>query len=69
MLTETVTAISTGGNSSGINIIRISGKNAKVIIDNIFTNYSKLDHQKIIYGKIVNPSNIFFNKNKWKKSL
>ena len=57
MLTETIAAISTGGNSSGINIIRISGKNAKVIIDNIFTNHTKLDHQKIIYGKIVNPSN------------
>ena len=57
MLTETIAAVSTGGNSSGINIIRISGKNAKSIIDNIFTNYSKLDHQKIIYGKIVNPTN------------
>ena len=57
MLTETITAISTGGNSSGINIIRISGKNAKNIVDNIFTNHSKLDHKKIIYGKIINPSN------------
>ena len=57
MLTETIAAISTGGNSSGINIIRISGKNAKNIVDNIFTNHSKLDHQKIIYGKIVNQSN------------
>ena len=55
MLTETIAAISTGGNSSGINIIRISGKNAKNIIDKIYTNKDKLDHQKIIYGKIVNP--------------
>lgn len=55
MLTETIVAISTGGNSSGINIIRISGKNAKEIIDRIFTNKTKLDHQKIIYGKIINP--------------
>lgn len=56
MLTETIAAISTGGNSSGINIIRISGKDAKTIIDKIFTNKEKLDHQKIIYGKIINPS-------------
>lgn len=55
MLTETIAAISTGGTSSGINIIRISGKNAKNIIDKIYTNKDKLDHQKIIYGKIVNP--------------
>jgi len=55
MLTETIAAISTGGNSSGINIIRISGKNAKTIIDKIYTNKDKLDHQKIIYGKIINP--------------
>ena len=55
MLTDTIAAISTGGSSSGINIIRISGKNAKNIIDKIYTNKDKLDHQKIIYGKIVNP--------------
>ena len=55
MLTETIAAISTGGNSSGINIIRISGNNAKKIIDKIYTNKDKLDHQKIIYGKIINP--------------
>lgn len=55
MLTETIAAISTGGNSSGINIIRISGKDAKNIIDKIYTNKDKLDHQKIIYGKIINP--------------
>ena len=57
MLTETIAAISTGGNSSGINIIRICGDNALNIIKKIFTNYQKLNHQKIIYGKIINPSN------------
>ena len=56
MLTETIAAISTGGNSSGINIIRISGNKALKIMEKIFTNFSKLDHQKIIYGKIINPS-------------
>lgn len=52
MLTDTIAAISTGGNNTGINIIRISGEKSKCIIDQIFTSASKLDHQKIIYGKI-----------------
>lgn len=52
MLTDTIAAISTGGNNSGINIIRISGENSKKIINKIFTSASKLEHQKIIYGKI-----------------
>lgn len=52
MLTNTIAAISTGDSNSGINIIRISGKNSKNIIDEIFTNSKKLEHQKIIYGKI-----------------
>ena len=52
MLTDTVTAISTGGNNTGINIIRISGEKSKEIVNKIFTSASKLDHQKIIYGKI-----------------
>ena len=53
MSTETITAISTGGTNSGINIIRISGENSFKIIQEIFSNYNKLDHQKIIYGKIL----------------
>jgi len=53
MLTETIAAISTGGTSAGINIIRISGEKALQIVSKIFTNYSKLDHQRIIYGKII----------------
>lgn len=56
MSTETIAAISTGGNSSGINIIRISGNNALKIVSNMFTNYAKLDHQKIIYGKIMDKN-------------
>ena len=58
MLTNTIAAISTGGNNSGINIIRISGENSKKIIDKIFTSASKLDHQKIIYGKIKDEDKI-----------
>lgn len=58
MLTNTIAAISTGGNNSGINIIRISGENSKKIIDKIFTSASKLDHQRIIYGKIKDEDKI-----------
>lgn len=53
MSTETIAAISTGSTNSGISIIRISGENAKKIIDKIFSNGKKLDHQKILYGKIL----------------
>lgn len=55
MSTETIAAISTGGTNAGINIIRISGDDAENIINKIFKTTSKLDHQKIVYGKIVNP--------------
>lgn len=58
MLTDTIAAISTGGNNTGINIIRISGEKSKEIIDKIFTASSKLDHQKIIYGKIVEEDKV-----------
>ena len=52
MLTETIAAVSTGGINTGINIIRISGKKSREIIDKIFTSAGRLEHQKIIYGKI-----------------
>ena len=58
MLTDTIAAISTGGNNTGINIIRISGEKSKEIIDKIFTGASKLEHQKIIYGKIKDKTNV-----------
>ena len=58
MLTDTIAAISTGGNNTGINIIRISGEKSKDIIDKIFTASKKLEHQKIIYGKIVDEKKI-----------
>lgn len=58
MSTDTIAAISTGGTNSGINIIRISGENSEEIISKIFTSYKKLDHQRIIYGKIVDPENL-----------
>lgn len=58
MLTDTVAAISTAGTNAGINIIRISGEKSKEIINKIFTGATKLEHQKIIYGKIKDESNV-----------
>lgn len=58
MSTDTIAAISTGGSNSGINIIRISGSNAFRIISEIFTNFKKLSHQKIVYGKIKDPKSL-----------
>ena len=55
MSTETIAAISTGGTNAGINIIRISGDEAENIINKIFKTNSELDHQRIVYGKIVEP--------------
>jgi len=52
MLTDTIAAISTGGNNTGINIIRISGEKSREIVKKIFTAEGKLEHQKIIYGKV-----------------
>lgn len=57
MLTDTIVAISTGNTNSGINIIRISGSFAKKTIKNLFDNYKKIEHQKIIYGKIKDNAN------------
>lgn len=56
MLTDTIAAISTGNSNSGINIIRISGENAKKIIEEIFISKKKIEHQKIIYGNIIDKS-------------
>jgi len=58
MLTDTITAISTGGNNTGINIIINSEEKSKNIIDKIFTASEKLDHQKIIYGKIKDDNKV-----------
>jgi len=53
MLTDTIAAISTGGTNAGINIIRISGTKSKKAIKKIFKSAKRLEHQKIIYGKII----------------
>lgn len=50
---STIAAIGTALGSSGINIIRISGEKSLGIINKLFSNYSKLEPNAIIYGKIM----------------
>ncbi|MEG1705148.1 MAG: tRNA uridine-5-carboxymethylaminomethyl(34) synthesis GTPase MnmE [Clostridia bacterium] len=50
---STIAAIGTALGASGISIIRISGDRSLNIISKIFTNYSKLETNRIIYGKII----------------
>lgn len=53
MLTDTIAAVGTALSNSGISIIRISGKDSLNVISKIFNNYSKLEPNKIIFGKIL----------------
>ena len=55
---STIVGISTALGQSGINIIRISGKDAKNIINKIFRSNKKLLPNNIIYGKIYDEKNI-----------
>ena len=48
MLTDTIAAISTGGNNTGINIIRISGEKSKNIIDSMV----RFDVAEVIDDKV-----------------
>lgn len=52
MSTQTIAAIATGLTNSGISIIRISGNKSLEIIGKIFKSSSKLEPNKIVYGKI-----------------
>lgn len=55
---DTIAAIATPPGEGGIGIIRISGENAREILDHIFrpANPSSLENRKMSYGKIVDPS-------------
>ena len=52
MSTQTIAAIATSLSNSGISIIRISGKDSLAVVNKIFRSYSKLEPNKIIFGKI-----------------
>lgn len=58
---STIAAIGTAVGTSGISIIRISGENSLKIVSKLFTNYSKLVPNSIIYGKIINKSEFVDN--------
>jgi len=50
---STIAAIGTELVTSGINIIRISGEDSLIIIKKLFSNYTKISPNSIIYGKII----------------
>lgn len=54
---DTIAAIATPAGTGGIGIIRISGEEAKSILDKIFlpANPSSIDNRKMSYGNIVDP--------------
>ena len=58
MSTDTIAAIATALSNSGISIIRISGKDSLDIISRIFKTKSKLEPNKIVYGKIYKDDDI-----------
>ncbi|MEG2348844.1 MAG: tRNA uridine-5-carboxymethylaminomethyl(34) synthesis GTPase MnmE [Clostridia bacterium] len=58
MSTNTIAAVATALTNSGISIIRISGNDSLNIINSIFKSTHKIEANKIIYGNVINGSNI-----------
>lgn len=57
-MSTTIAAIGTALSNSGISIIRISGNDSLNIVNKIFKSKSKLEPNKIVYGKIVNNGDV-----------
>ena len=58
MLNDTIVALSSGAIKSAICVIRVSGSDAFLIVDSIFTNKKEKQHQKIYYGNIVDKDEV-----------
>lgn len=58
MSTSTIAAIGTALSNSGISIIRISGSESLNIINKIFKTSSRLEPNKIVFGKIVDKDRV-----------
>ena len=55
---DTIAAIATPYGEGGIGIIRISGQNAKAILESIFVpagKFAKMDNRKLTYGFVKDP--------------
>ncbi|MGI6203819.1 MAG: tRNA uridine-5-carboxymethylaminomethyl(34) synthesis GTPase MnmE [Anaerovoracaceae bacterium] len=52
---DTIAAISTAFGEGGIGIVRMSGENAKQIIDKIFVTSSEMTDRRLTYGHIKDP--------------
>ncbi len=53
---DTIAAISTPYGEGGIGIIRISGEQAKQVLDRIFVPVGVPENRRLTYGKVVDPS-------------
>lgn len=54
---DTIAAVSTAYGEGGIGVVRISGENAKQVLDRIFVSDFSLDNRKLTYGHVVDPEN------------
>lgn len=52
---DTIAAISTAYGEGGIGIIRISGEEARQVLDKIFVSAGAMENRKLTYGKVVDP--------------
>ena len=51
-INDTIVALSSGAIKSAISVIRVSGNDSFSIVDSIFTNKRKHEHQHVYYGYI-----------------
>ncbi len=57
-MSETIVSLSSGAIKAAISIIRLSGDNCFEVVQSIFSNKTKYEHQKIYYGYIQDHSEI-----------
>ena len=60
-MSTTIAAIGTALSNSGISIIRISGDNSLDIVSKIFSNFSNVRPNSIVYGSIKNEGKVLDN--------
>ena len=57
-INDTIVALSSGAIKAAISVIRVSGSNAFEIVDSVFSNKKKHEHQHTYYGHIKNGKEI-----------
>ena len=57
-INDTIVALSSGAIKAAISVIRVSGNDAFEIVDSVFTNAKKHEHQHTYYGHIVDGNEV-----------